>query len=114
MKYIMLCLLNVALLACGQLLFRHATHNREVVSLAGALRLFASPYAVLAVGLYAGATILWMYILTKMPLSHAYPIQALAFPLVVVLSFFFFQEAVPLNRWIGLGIIVIGVFIASK
>jgi len=104
----------MALLVCGQLLFRHAAHGREISSLMDVVRLLSSRYSIAAIALYAGAVFLWPYILTRMPLSHAYPIQALAFPLVVILSMLLFQEAVPVNRWIGVGIIVLGVLIASR
>ena len=113
-KNIMLCLLSVALLVGGQLLFRYSTNNVEVLSLSDIFKILLSPYAILALALYAGATLLWIYILTRMPISHAYPIQALAFPLVVIFSVLLFQETVPVNRWIGVVIIVLGVFIASK
>jgi len=114
MKNIMLCLLSVAVLVCGQLLFRYATSEIEVLSLSDLFKILFSPYAMIAIALYASATLLWIYILTRMPISHAYPIQALAFPLVVIFSVLLFQEAVPINRWIGVVVIVLGVIIASK
>jgi len=114
MKNIVLCLMNVILLVCGQLLFRHAAHGREISSLTDILKLLSSIYSIAAITLYVGATLLWLYILTRMPLSHAYPIQALAFPLVVIFSTFLFQEAVPINRWVGVGLIILGVLIASR
>ena len=114
MKILMLCLLNAVLLVCGQLLFRLGARGREISALQDMLKLLLSPYIIAAVALYAGATLLWVYILTKAPLSFAYPIQALAFPLVVILSAVIFHEAVPVHRWVGIGVIMLGVLIASK
>ena len=111
---LMLCLLNAALLAVGQMLFRLGAHGREISAFRDVLRLLFYPHILAAVTLYAGATLLWIYILTKAPLSYAYPIQALAFPLVVVLSAAVFHETVPIHRWVGIGVIMLGVFIASK
>jgi len=114
MKNFMLCLLNVGLLICGQLLFKSAAYGKEILSLRDMVRLLLSPYMIGAVTLYAGTTILWVYILTKVPLSYAHPIQALAFPLVAIFSVFFFKETIPVHRWIGIGIIVFGTLVASR
>jgi len=114
MKNFMLCLLNVGLLVCGQLLFKLAARGNEISSLSGLKRLIFSPYMILAVTLYAGTTILWVYILTKVPLSYAHPIQALAFPLVTVCSLLFLKESIPIHRWIGICIIIFGAIIASR
>jgi len=113
-KDFMLCLSNVGFLVGGQLLFKRGVSGREISSLPDVVKLMFKPSIIVAIILYAGATLLWIYILTRIPISYAYPIQALAFPLVVVCSFFLFKEAVPIQRWIGLGIIVLGAFIASR
>jgi drug/metabolite transporter (DMT)-like permease len=114
MKNFTLCLLNVGLLVCGQLLFKLAVRGKEILSLRDMVMLLLSPYMIGAVTLYAGTTILWVYILTKVPLSYAHPVQALAFPLVATFSFFFFKEAIPVYRWIGIGIIVFGTLVVSR
>jgi len=114
MKNFMLCLLNVALLVCGQLLFKLAVRNKEITTVSDAVSLLFSPYMISAIVLYVGTTFLWVYILTKVHLSYAYPIQALAFPLVVFFSFLLYNEDVPIQRWIGIGVIVLGAIIASR
>jgi len=114
MKNFMLCIINVGLLVCGQLLFKLAARGNEISSLSSLKKLILSPYMILAVILYAGTTILWVYILTKVPLSYAHPIQALAFPLVTVCSLLLLKEPIPSHRWIGIGIIVLGALVASK
>ena len=114
MRNTALCLLNVVLLLCGQLLFKYGARNREVSSVTDVVKLMFSPPILIAVVVYAVATLLWIYILTKIPISYAYPIQALAFPLVVVMSSFLFNEKIPTNRWIGIGIIILGVLVASR
>jgi len=114
MKDFILCLLNVVLLVCGQLLFKFAVRDREISSLRSAIELLFSPYMLTALTLYVGTVLLWIYILTKVQLSYAYPIQALAFPLVAILSLCFFHEVIPIHRWIGIGIIVLGVLVVSR
>ena len=114
MNDIVLCLINVALLVCGQLMLKLGTHGKDVSSIADIIRLLFTPYMLVAIALYGAATLLWVYILTKVPISYAYPIQALAFPMVVIMSVLLFQESAPVNRWIGVAIIIVGVFIASR
>lgn len=114
MKITLLCLLNTCLMATGQILFKTGSSGKEINSLLSLIKLFFNPIIILALFLYAGTTGLWLYILNKASLSFAYPIQALAFPLVLAASIFFFNESVSLTRWIGVGIICVGVFIATR
>jgi drug/metabolite transporter (DMT)-like permease len=114
MKNIMLCLLAVVLTVCGQMFFKLGAQEKEISSIPDILKLFLSPMIIIAVTLYVGTTILWVYILSKMPLSYAYPFIALAFPLVIAISSFLFHESVPVHRWVGVGIIVFGTLLASK
>ena len=114
MKYTVLCLVNVILLATGQIVFKHGAKDKIIDSVPAAISVLFSPVVLVGLALYASATMLWLYILSRVPLSFAYPIQALAFPLVLVLSLLVFRETVPATRWIGLVIILIGVFIAAR
>lgn len=114
MKMLLLCLLNTFLMAAGQILFKVGSSGKSIGNLTDILKLLFSPIVLLALCLYGGTTCLWLYILSKMPISQAYPIQALAFPLVLLVSMFFFQESVTATKWIGIGIIVFGVFIATR
>lgn len=109
----MLCLFNVVLVVSAQLMLRHSTGGMEITSVSNLVRLAISPLVLLALLIYGASFIFWLYILARMPLSFAYPIQALAFPLVVFLSMLLFQETIPINRWVGVSIIIIGTVIAS-
>lgn len=108
-KNLLLCILNMLLMSLGQLLFKIGCRGKTLDSLQSMIHLIFSPVVLLALFVYAGSTVLWMYILSKMEISYAYPIQSMAVPLVVVISCFIFKEPVPINRWIGLIVVVIGV-----
>lgn len=114
MKMTLLCLLNTALLVAGQMLFKLGSTGREINSLASIVSLIFNPVILTALCLYAGTTLLWLYILSKVNISFAYPIQALAFPVVLILASVLFHETIPLNRWLGVAIIFIGVFVAVR
>lgn len=112
MKEIFLCLLNTLLMVCGQILFKLGSNGKSINKVSDIISLVFSPAILLALTLYAGTTLLWLYILSRTKLSFAYPIQALAFPIVLIASSFIFREYIPINRWIGVGIIFIGVIVA--
>lgn len=114
MKMTLLCLLNTALMVCGQILFKIGSRGRELSSLLDMIKLMFSPVVLVALCLYAGTTMLWLYILSKVDISFAYPIQALAFPVVMIASAFIFHEQIPTIRWVGVIIIFIGVLLVVQ
>lgn len=63
----------------------------------------------LAAGITLGAaTVLWMCILRKYPLSQAYPVTALSYVVNIFIAMIFFGESVPILHWIGVLLIVGG------
>ena len=98
MKMLILCLVNTLMMVCGQILFKIGSNGKEITSLIDMIRLMFSPVVLIALCLYAGTTMLWLYILSKVDISFAYPIQALAFPVVMIVSAFIFHEQIPMLR----------------
>ena len=101
-------------MAAGQILFKRAA--MQVTQGPGSSWLFEvvrSPKMWVAVALYAAATLLWIRILTTVPLSRAYPFAALAFVLVPAAAYLFFQEPITLRYAVGTALIVLGVAIAA-
>ncbi|MDH5717024.1 MAG: EamA family transporter [Spirochaetia bacterium] len=60
------------------------------------------------------AALSWMAAMTKMQLSDAYPFLSITFPVVVILSGFFFNEPLSVYKYLGLIIIVAGVIVISR
>ena len=114
MKMMLLCLLNTALMATGQMLFKYGSQGKNITGIVDIIRLFFSPAVFCALCLYAATTGLWLYILSRVPISFAYPVQALAFPLVLAASMLVFKENISVSRWIGVAVIVCGVVIATR
>jgi drug/metabolite transporter (DMT)-like permease len=114
-RWLLVTLLCVALIAAGQLLFKVAAAQWRLDgwSLATA-RGFLSPAMLLALALYALATVLWVLVLRTVPLSVAFPLYALVFLMVPVAAQVFLGEPLTLNTLIGGAIIVIGVFVAVR
>lgn len=78
------------------------------------LQLLLNPWVVGAFVAAFLASITWMLAMTKLQLSHAYPMTALTFVLVVLGSAIAFSEPITLLKLIGLVLIVAGIFVGSQ
>lgn len=105
-----------ALLAIGQTLFKVAALRLRAGSptAAGFASLAGLPSFWLALVLYAGGTLLWIYILQTVPLSRAYPFMALGFVFVPVIAALFFAEKLNLTYAMGALLIVAGVVVTAR
>lgn len=63
--------------------------------------------------LYGTSIIAWFFALKTLPLSIAYPLQALGYVLVTVLAWTIFDESVNWLQVLGLGVIVAGVMLLA-
>ncbi len=102
------------LLAAGQMLFKKAGLELRGNSLgAGVMRVLAEPALYAALALYGFATLLWIWILSRVPLSRAYPYVALGVVLVPFASTLLFGERVRPGFWFGVALIVAGIVITQ-
>jgi drug/metabolite transporter (DMT)-like permease len=102
------------LLAAGQLLFkRTATRLVGLPMPEQLLTLLVQPLFYAACLLYAAATLLWVWLLTYIPLSAAYPFVALSFVAVPIASWWFLGEPLDRRYWTGIGLIVTGVAVIA-
>ena len=60
------------------------------------------------------ASFFWMAAMTKFEISYAYPFMSLAFVLVLLFSVLFLQEDLNIYKLIGMGLIILGIYITSK
>ncbi|MGK7376419.1 EamA family transporter [Planococcus sp. 1R117A] len=107
----LLILLNTMILVSGQFLWKFGMVNKEnsFGSLGEVIKLMVSPYIVTGLTMYGFATVLWLFILTRVPLSVAYPLQSLAYVFAVFGAFFIFNEPLSLMKIVGVLLIMIGV-----
>ena len=101
--------LSVLICAIAHLILRASarglSENVEIAAIAG-----------VAIGLivYGSGTVLWILCLRRLELSFAYPASALQLVLVYLGATAFLGETIPIQRWIGVGVIVAGIAILSK
>src|SRR5690242_7347384 len=110
---VLLLLLYAGGMAAGQLLFKSAALRYG----AGAgefgdrlIGLFQNAYFLAALLLYAALAIFWVWVLSFTSLSRAYPFVALAFAVTPLLAGFVFGEALSLRLFVGLALILCGLF----
>lgn len=101
----------VALIAVGQILFKFAAERTDPK--AAWWMLAFDPYLILAGVIYVGATFLWVMQLKALPLNRAYPLFALAFILVPLLSHFVFGERLSLPYLAGSLLIIAGTVLCT-
>ena len=106
------CLVLSLGLCVGQVLFKMASLGQPRGGFAIAV-LFTSPWFLAAVALYGLTTILWVYILTRMPLSVAYPFSFLSAALVPLAAHFLFGEPLTAKIWIGMALVFAGLYVMN-
>jgi drug/metabolite transporter (DMT)-like permease len=56
----------------------------------------------------------WLYVLRFLPLTVAFPVSNFAHVLVPLSSWVFLDEMISIQRWCGIGLVLIGIFIVAK
>jgi len=101
------------LIACGQVLFKMTSEK-----LANSGHKFYSvlyePVFILALVIYAGATLLWLYVLKSVPLIYAYSFMALTFVIVPLMAALWLGETLTLKYALGAALIIMGLLIVQS
>ncbi|MEZ0168399.1 EamA family transporter [Microvirga sp. TS319] len=75
--------------------------------------MLTDPWVLSGLGGAFLASIAYMFVLERLPLSFAYPLMALSFVLVPVASVLVFGGKIPLVQAAGLALIVLGVSLSA-
>ncbi|EGD46870.1 protein of unknown function DUF6 transmembrane [Ruminiclostridium papyrosolvens DSM 2782] len=109
-KYILLAILNSGLTVLGQTLWKIGLEKMEGYS----LKLLLNPLILAGVFVYGISTVLWLYVLSKLPFSTAYPLNSVAYALSLFVGFWIFKENIDLRKIFGTILILAGVFYIAK
>jgi len=113
-------LLSMVTTIIGQLLLKKATLNQSLSFnpsqlLTTFFSLALNPYVlgwILSAGISAA---LWIFVLSRFELSFAFPVSTtLTFILNLISSWWLFGEQMSMIRWIGIGLMCVGIFLASQ
>jgi drug/metabolite transporter (DMT)-like permease len=103
-----LILFTVASLAAGQICFKLASPAFAVFS----LRSLFAPIFIIALVIYAVATVMWVIALSRVPLTVAYPLVALSYLIVPLLARAFLGEPLTWQTFAGAAVIIAGILIS--
>jgi drug/metabolite transporter (DMT)-like permease len=105
-------LICVTALSIGQVLFKAAAIASK--ESANFITVKSITYLAAAMFIYAGASLLWVWVLRSEDLGRIYPIMALAFVLVPIASHLFFGEKFLPGYMFGTAMIIVGVIVTTR
>lgn len=116
MRFLLAVLICISLGVGGQLLLKIGVmqSGKSESLLANYIKMLFHPGIVLGGLFYLSSSFLWLLLLQRKHLSYLYPMVSLGYVLVVIASYFLFQENVSTIRWLGVGIICLGVILVSQ
>lgn len=76
--------------------------------------LLTNPWVISAFVAAFGASLFWMWALSRMPLSKAYPFTALSLPIVAIIASLLFHESLDTAKVLGTALIMSGVIVLSR
>jgi multidrug transporter EmrE-like cation transporter len=116
MTVVLLILVAVLLGATAQILLKAGAIRLGAIPDVGTLlwRIATSPHILGGFLLYGVAGILWIVVLSRAPLSLAYPMLSLGYVVVLLASAFLFGEVIPALRLLGIAVIIVGLILLSS
>lgn len=115
-----LVLTGVLLNAVAQLLLKAGTNALGVItpSAANALSLIGSiatnPHFIGGFACYGISVLVWILALSRVPVSIAYPMLSIGYVVNAFAAWFLFGELLSSGRWLGMGFIIVGVYLLAR
>jgi multidrug transporter EmrE-like cation transporter len=116
----LLLLTGVLLNAAAQLLLKAGTNSvgRFEFSAANAVpvgfRLATEPHILGGLACYVVSVVVWIMALSRVEVSIAYPMLSIGYVVNAIAAWYLLGEAVTPIRLVGVGIIILGVFIVAR
>lgn len=120
MKNIFLILFSVSLAVTGQFFLKKGMMDVGEIQLSITVpvflikKIFSNFKLFLGFTLFGVSSFVWLVVLSKVPLSLAYPMVSVGYVFTVILAWQLLGEVVSPLRWIALAIICSGVVVLSR
>lgn len=111
---------GVLLNAAAQLLLKGGTNRLGVITLttgswpATLWRMATEGFFVAGIACYVVSVFVWILGLSRVPVSIAYPMLSLGYVINAIAAYYLFGEGVSVMRWLGIGFIVLGVWLVAR
>jgi multidrug transporter EmrE-like cation transporter len=120
-ELVLLILLSVLLSSGSQVLLKFGMSAPAIQAALGsadgavqiAIAIASSPWVLLGLSCFGLSAIVWLLVLSKIPLSTAYPFVALGIAITVVAGRFLFNEPITSAKLFGVSLIIVGVMSVS-
>ena len=115
-----LLMLGVFLNALAQLLLKAGTNAVGQFEFSAGnivpvgMKLALEPHIMSGMACYVVSLVVWIMGLSRVEVSIAYPMLSVGYLLNAVAAWYLFGEAVSVTRLVGIGIIIIGVYIVAR
>lgn len=113
-------LAGVLLNAGAQLLLKAGTNALGVLSLTRdtwpdtLTQMATQRYFLLGGACYVLSLFVWILGLSRVPVSVAYPLLSIGYIVNAIAAQYLFGETVTVTRWLGIGFIVVGVWLVAR
>ncbi len=111
---------GVLLNAGAQLLLKAGTNVLGVLTLSRdtwpdtLMQMATQRYFILGTACYVLSLFVWILGLSRVPVSVAYPLLSLGYIVNAIAAHYLFGETVTVTRWLGIGFIVVGVWLVAR
>jgi multidrug transporter EmrE-like cation transporter len=115
-----LLLAGVLLNAAAQLLLKAGTNAVGAFEFSAAnavpvgMKLALEPHILGGIACYVVSVVVWILALSRVEVSVAYPMLSIGYVVNAVAAYYLFGEAVSATRLVGIGVIILGVFIVAR
>ncbi|MDP2027063.1 SMR family transporter [Sulfuriferula sp.] len=116
----LLILSGVLLNACAQLLLKAGTNSVGTFSFTSdnvwpiGLKLASEPHILGGLTCYVISVVVWIMALSRVEVSLAYPMLSIGYVVNALAAWWLFGEALTIERLVGIGVIIFGVFILAR
>ena len=114
-------MLGVLLNAAAQLLLKAGASSVGPIHvnaghdwLASGAALAQHPGILGGIACYAISVLVWIVALSRVDVSIAYPMLSIGYVINALLAWWLFGETVSAQRWVGIGVIIVGVVLVAR
>ncbi len=117
LKLISLLLVNQVTLIGGQVLLKIALDRVPSLSWTWSWiwhNVILNPILILAIVLFTGGNLIWVYMLKLYPLSTAYPLTSIGFVFSMLSGWLILKETITPLQWIGVVLVMVGCYLIAS
>ena len=78
------------------------------------MKIALNPYILGGLTCYVVSVVIWIMALSRVPVSVAYPMLSIGYVVNAVLAYYLFGEAITAQKLVGIGFIIVGVWLVAR